>query len=64
MHDLPTLIALAGVVFWLVVTVAMYAYASRHYTRLPGAKWTTWEKVSSTSVGSVLIRVDDEEGAA
>jgi len=47
MHDLATPVALGGVLFYLLVTVCMCRYASQHYTRLPGGKWTTWEKAQS-----------------
>ena len=50
MHDLLTFTALACVLFWALATAAMYLYAGRHYTRLPGGSWTSWEKAQSPHI--------------
>ena len=50
MPDLLTLAGLASVLFWALATAVMYLYAGRHYTRLPGGSWTTWENAQSPHI--------------
>ena len=47
MYDFPTQVALGGGVFYVLVTVCMCRYASRHYTRVLGGEWTTCDKAQS-----------------
>ena len=57
-NDLPTRLALIGSAFTPLLTVALGWCMGTHYTRVPGGRWTTWEKAFGKAPDS------EEQGAA
>ncbi len=58
--NLPLEIALIGTVFYLFVFAGLTLYAATHYTRVPGGRWSTWEKARPSDQWAAIDPTEEQ----